>query len=550
MQTSFACVIKFLQYASLNHPQMAIYHLCVKTISRSSGRSATAAAAYRCGVKIVDQRTGEVHDYRRKRGIHSSKLILPSVSPSWSTDRSQLWNAIEQAEKRKNSTVAREFEVALPSELSVSERERLAHDFAQEIVTRHRCVADVAIHAPSKGGDSRNHHAHILLSTRRLDEDGFGEKTREFDDQKIGPQLVADWRERFAELQNERLREAGLNITVDHRTLAKQGVARQPSVHLGPSAVGYERRTGLKSRRRLDVEEQASERLQRARDEGQLALYANVVDRSIIDLSSDLQAAKRERDERLRFERMGSTELEHEMAKLRAFPFEKIVKYKCAERLTPSDLYGLTPEEVERKKRAVRDFVVAVTMADRAPILKKIEELEQLHQKKLLQEQVHKSAEQERLRQANQRQEMDAALHLAESMRGGLQQILAKIAAKQQRDRQLQDRQAQEQLRLEEQRQLERLHAQVREPFLEMARLRAHQESGWEDGGMQWQAASAQLRHFIERYNAYGPEVRLLALEMMLKDDLPREQLDKLVAQQKAEYERQVHLDRDDGPSM
>ena len=97
---------------------MAIFHLSVKTVSRSAGRSATAAAAYRAGVKITDERTGEIHDYTRKGGVESAAVILPDNAPEWARDRAQLWNAAEQAEKRKNSTVAREFEIALPAELS------------------------------------------------------------------------------------------------------------------------------------------------------------------------------------------------------------------------------------------------------------------------------------------------------------------------------------------------------------------------------------------------------------------------------------------------
>ena len=178
---------------------MAIYHLSVKTISRSAGRSATAAAAYRAGVEITDKRTGEIHDYRRKGGVESAAVILPDNAPDWAHDRAQLWNAAEQAEKRKNSTVAREFEIALPAELSPAERELLAHDFTRELVARHGVAADVAIHAPGKEGDNRNHHAHILLTTRRLGPDGFGEKTRELDDQKTGKVLVTEWRQRFAQ---------------------------------------------------------------------------------------------------------------------------------------------------------------------------------------------------------------------------------------------------------------------------------------------------------------------------------------------------------------
>ncbi|MEQ1486780.1 MobQ family relaxase, partial [Methyloglobulus sp.] len=191
---------------------MPSYHLSIKTISRSAGRSATAAAAYRTASKIADRRTGEVHDYTRKSGVDYIKLVLPDNAPSWSVNREELWNAAEQAETRKNSTVAREFEVALPSELTDTERQRLALDFAKEIVERHGCAADVAIHAPGKGGDHRNHHAHILCSTRKLTQEGFGAKTRELDDRTSGE--VVRWRERFAELQNQRFRENGIDAQV------------------------------------------------------------------------------------------------------------------------------------------------------------------------------------------------------------------------------------------------------------------------------------------------------------------------------------------------
>lgn len=278
---------------------MAIYHLSVKTISRSAGRSATAAAAYRAGVKITDERTGEIHDYTRKGGVESAELVLPAGAPEWAADRAALWNAAEQAEKRKNSTVAREFEIALPAELSPAERARLARDLAREIVERHGCAADVCIHAPGKDGDDRNHHAHILLTTRRLGPEGFGEKTRELDDQKTGPQIVTQWRERFAQLQNERLREAGHSVQVDHRSHAERGLDAEPTRHLGPAATGYERRTGEPSRKRLDFEAEIADRLTRAREAGELERQGRQIDRGILDLSGDLEAAKRERDRQL-----------------------------------------------------------------------------------------------------------------------------------------------------------------------------------------------------------------------------------------------------------
>jgi hypothetical protein len=274
---------------------VAIYHLSVKTISRSAGRSATAAAAYRAGVKIADERTGDVHDYTRKGGVESAELVLPAGAPEWATDRAALWNAAEQSETRKNSTVAREFEVALPAELSPAERRGLAVAFGQELAERHGCAVDVAIHAPGKEGDNRNHHAHILCTTRRLTPEGFGAKTRELDDQKTGE--VTRWRGRWAELANEALERAGSTERVDHRSLKAQGIERDPLPHLGPAAAGFERRTGEASRKRQDFDQDAAERLARAKEAGELERQAVAVDRSILDLSGDLRVALAERDQ-------------------------------------------------------------------------------------------------------------------------------------------------------------------------------------------------------------------------------------------------------------
>lgn len=287
---------------------MAIYHLSVKTVSRSAGRSAVAAVAYRTAERLVDQRTGELHDYRRKGGVEFTELFLPKGAPEWAHIRDALWNAAEQAETRKNSTVAREFEIALPAELSAQQRERLARDLAREIVDRHRCAVDLAIHAPGKAGDNRNHHAHILLTTRRLGPQGFTEKTRELDDRKS--REVDRWRERFAQLQNERLREYGHEARVDHRSLEAQGIERQPTRHLGPTAAAIERRTGKPSRKRLDFEREVAERLTQAKEAGELERQASRLDRSILDLSGDLRAAlqEREREQRQEQERQQAIE--------------------------------------------------------------------------------------------------------------------------------------------------------------------------------------------------------------------------------------------------
>ena len=276
---------------------MPLFHLSVKAISRSAGRSATAAAAYRAGCQIADERTGDLHDYRRKGGVESADLVLPYGAPEWAGDRAALWNAAERAEKRKDACVAREYEVDLPSEISASERRRLAVDFAREMANREGCAVDVAIHAPHREGDQRNHHAHILRTTRKVADAGLGTK---LDTEKAGRSRVADleaMRVRWAALTNERLRENGIDDRIDHRSLAAQGIEREPTRHLGVAATGYERRTGEPSWKRLQFEREAGERLARAKELGKLERQSLQLDRSVIDLTGDIQAAKAERDQ-------------------------------------------------------------------------------------------------------------------------------------------------------------------------------------------------------------------------------------------------------------
>lgn len=271
---------------------VAIYHLSVKAISRAKGRSATAAAAYRAAVRILDERTGLVHDYERKTGVAHTEIVVPEQSPAWARDRDRLWNEAELSERRRNSTVAREFEVALPTELDPDQRQVLARDLASEIVQRHRCAVDIAIHEPNQDGDERNHHAHLLLTTRRLTETGFAEKTRELDDLKIGE--VVYWRERWAGIVNEHLSRYGHDGRVDHRNLEGQGEAREPSKHLGPMLTAIERR-GIRTQVGWRVQEEATERLQLAAELGRIERERESIERTILDLSGDVTSAKRDR---------------------------------------------------------------------------------------------------------------------------------------------------------------------------------------------------------------------------------------------------------------
>lgn len=197
----------------------AIMHLCVSTVSRATGRSAVAAAAYRAGTKLVDARTGVEHDYRRKRGVMDSFIAAPDGC-GWITDRQTLWDAAEAAEGRKNSVVAREWLVALPDALDAAQRAELTRALAVELVTRFDVAVDVAIHAPPKKGDERNHHAHLMATTRTAGPDGLGEKTRVLDSAKTGGPEIESMREWWAGTVNDALAAAQSAARIDHRRKA------------------------------------------------------------------------------------------------------------------------------------------------------------------------------------------------------------------------------------------------------------------------------------------------------------------------------------------
>jgi len=236
--------------------RVASYHLSVKTVKRSVGRSAVAAAAYRVGERIECQREGRVHDYTRKQGIEETFIVAPEAAPAWAQDRAALWNAAEDRETRRNSVTAREWELALPSELSAEARADLARGFAQALVDRYGIAADVALHAPHREGDQRNHHAHILTTTRVLSEAGLTDKTRILDAAKTGGAEIDDMRGLWAQMQNHALERAGQEARVDHRSLEDQREAalergeelvamtldRDPEIKLGPSASAMERK--------------------------------------------------------------------------------------------------------------------------------------------------------------------------------------------------------------------------------------------------------------------------------------------------------------------
>lgn len=223
---------------------MSLYHFSAQIIGRSAGRSSVAASAYRAGVAMRDNRTGQTHDFSRKSGVAYDEIMTPVDAPAWMLDREQLWNEVESVEKRKDAQVAREFNVALPVELDHGQKLALARDWTQTELVARGMVVQLDFHDL----DSSNPHFHAQATMRRIEGDVFGPKVREWNSKE---QLQA-WRKSWATIANKHLEQAGRAERIDHRTLEAQGVERTPQPHLGPHASAVERRTGKPSRIRQD----------------------------------------------------------------------------------------------------------------------------------------------------------------------------------------------------------------------------------------------------------------------------------------------------------
>ena len=242
---------------------MAIFHCSIKIISRSAGKSATSASAYRAGTKVYDDELGETFDYTKKRGVVFSEVLLCANAPQEFTDREKMWNSVQAIEKAKNSQLCREVEVALPVELSREEQIKLVREYIQENFTSKGMCADWALHDKGDG----NPHAHILLTVRPIKSNGeWGAKRKDsyaLDDkgnkipvidlntgkQKIGSRgrkmwerisipstdwndqsRAEEWRKGWADACNKYLQG---RTRIDHRSYVRQGKKQLPTMHEG-----------------------------------------------------------------------------------------------------------------------------------------------------------------------------------------------------------------------------------------------------------------------------------------------------------------------------
>lgn len=267
---------------------MAIFHFNAKLISRTEGHNAVAASAYRSGSRFKCERTGTVHNYRRKTEVQHCAIHAPDGAPSWVHDRAQLWNTVESGENRVNSQLAREIVLGIPIELTSESRSTLLDGFVREAFVSLGMVADYAIH--DKAG---NPHAHIMLTLRELTPDGkgFGNKRREWN----RPELLEQWRALWSDHANRALAEQGFAERIDHRSFADQGISGPTTVHVG-------RDNGANSdvvQDRLEYNAYIHAQRELARIQKQEQLIQKQLRRitsAIIDLETTLTQALAERD--------------------------------------------------------------------------------------------------------------------------------------------------------------------------------------------------------------------------------------------------------------
>lgn len=243
---------------------MAIFHCQVKPISRSTGRSSVAAAAYRSGTSLHNEKEGQTYNFSSRSGsvVHSEIVIPTGSNAAWALDRGALWNAVEAKEKRKDSRVAREFEIALPHELDEEQRVELTRAFARDLAERFGGAVDFSIHRPDPRGNEKNHHAHIMMTTRQVSDAGLGEKTViEWENKKLLRRNMPTTSLQMKEvrlawelLANEALERAGHDVRIDHRSHKARGLEIEPTRHVGVHATAVERKGAVISRERIDAE--------------------------------------------------------------------------------------------------------------------------------------------------------------------------------------------------------------------------------------------------------------------------------------------------------
>ena len=297
---------------------MAIYHMQAKVVSRGSGRSAVAASAYMSCSRMYNDYDGIQHDYTRKHGLIYQEVMLPPMAPSEWNDREQLWNAVEETEKTKDSRLAREFVVALPVELDKDSNISLLQDFIKKNFVDMGMCADFAIHDT----DGHNPHAHILLTVRPLNENGTWQYKTEkeylcikdgeekgyeridkhpkssrygrqnpISEQWNSDEQLCIWRANWTDAVNKMLARNQINATIDHRSFADQGITEQPTIHEGYIAQNMEKNGIIADRCEINRQIRADNKMLREL-KAKVVKLAEAVEKSIPIIAETLEAIR------------------------------------------------------------------------------------------------------------------------------------------------------------------------------------------------------------------------------------------------------------------
>lgn len=222
--------------------RMTIYHNRIKVHSRAnaSANHAVRSAAYRAGTMLIDEESGNKYNYSRKSEVVFSEIRTPKKVPERFKDRQTLWNEVERKEIRRDAQLFREHELALPIELTLEQQKELMREYIDRTMTMRGIIADYSIHL-----NPGNPHVHIMTTMRDVDENGFGNKNREWNDKTY----LEECRKVWAELVNKHLEKAGIDTRIDHRSYAAQGLDIEPTKHEGREGIGKANSDKVESRR-------------------------------------------------------------------------------------------------------------------------------------------------------------------------------------------------------------------------------------------------------------------------------------------------------------
>ena len=366
---------------------MAIYHCTCKIISRGQGRSAVGAAAYRSGEKLYNEYDGIEHDYTKKGGVVYSEIMLCENAPKEYQDRQTLWNAVEQIEKSSKAQLAREYEVALPVELSREEQIKLVRDFAKENFVDNGMCVDFSILDKEDG----NPHAHIMLTTRPIEQDNsWGVKQKkeyildkngqkQYDKKKQTYKCktvkTTNWdskeflqrsRESWAEKVNQELEKKSLPQRIDHRSLKEQGVDRVPTIHEG-GARKLEKRGIKTDRGKINREIKTANGQMQTID-----ILTKQTQKEIINIREDIEWNK-QHEHIAKIERMLPKATEENKNVLLRLQTEMLKTYNIAKRLEPTTASAERTIECDGRKVPYFDYHKDKLIGDISFIRDKIE---------------------------------------------------------------------------------------------------------------------------------------------------------------------------------